>query len=82
MLDHRLQILIDEERYDKLAREARRRGVSVAAVIRDAIDRLPMDDERRRAALARILAAEPMDVPLDPAEIRHELDRAHDRLAR
>ena len=82
MLDHRLQILLDEARYEKLAGEARRRGVSVAAVIRDAIDRLPMDDKRRRAAVARILAAEPMDVPLDPAEIRRELDSAHDRVSR
>jgi hypothetical protein len=81
MLDHRLQILLNEDRYDKLAREAGRRGVSIAAVIRDAIDRLPVDDERRRAAVSRILAAEPMEVPLDPAEIRRELDTAHDRIA-
>ncbi len=36
MLDHRLQILLDEERYQKV--EASRRAISVAAVIREAID--------------------------------------------
>lgn len=82
MLSHRLQILLDEERYQKLGREARRRGVSVAAVLRDAVDRLPVDAARRQAALARILEAEPMEVPAEPAEIRRELDSAHDRFVR
>lgn len=82
MLDRRLQILLDEERFTKVAREAGRRGVSVAAVIRDAIDRMPTDLERRRAAIDFILAAEPMPVPADPADLRRELDEAHDRLPR
>lgn len=79
MLDHRLQILLDEERYQRVAREARRRGISVAAVIREAIDRLPEDSDRRRAAIATILAADPMPVPEDPADLRRELDAAHNR---
>ena len=67
----------------RVHREATRRGVSVATVIREAIDRgVPSSDEvgRRHAAIAAILAAEPMAVPDDPAELRRELDRAHDRL--
>jgi len=79
MFGHRLQILLDGERYDKLSREADRRGISIAAVIREAIDGLPLDRELRSAAIATVLAAEPMDVPADPAELRRELDEAYDR---
>ena len=82
MLVHRLQILLDDERYQKVAREAKRRGVSIAAVIREAPDRLPADAEVRRTAIDAILAAESMPVPADPAEFRRELDAAHDRLQR
>lgn len=78
-LDRRIQLLLDEPRYRKLVREAKRRRVSVAAVVREAIDQLPADAERRRAAIAAVLAAEPMAVPSDPAELRHELDSAHER---
>jgi hypothetical protein len=80
MLDHRVQILLDDARYQKVAREAKRRGVSIAAVIREALDRLPADAEMRRAAVEAILAAESMPVPADAAELRLELDAAHDRL--
>ncbi len=79
MMVHRFQVLLNEERYEKLAGEARRRGLSIAAVMRDAIDHLPVADERRRAAVAQILAADPMEVPWDAGDIRKELDSAHDR---
>jgi hypothetical protein len=79
MLTHRLQILLDEDRYAKVARAARQRGVSVAAVIRDAIDHLPTDPEQRREAIDVILAAEPMPVPDDPTELRRELDETRNR---
>jgi hypothetical protein len=82
MLDHRVQVLLDDERYQKVAREAKRRGVSIAAVIREALDRLPADAELRRTAIDAILAAEAMSVPADPAELRRELDAAHDRVQR
>jgi len=80
MLTRRLQILIDEERYTRLEREARRSHRSVAAAIRDAIDRAYPPDlaEKRRAADA-ILAAEPMEVPDSVEELKRELDEAHDR---
>jgi hypothetical protein len=74
-----MQILLDEERYQKLTREAERRGVSVASVVREAIDRLPSHGEQRRAAVAAVLAAEEMAVPADPADLRRELDAARDR---
>ncbi len=73
-LDHRLQILLDAERHARLVAVAQERGVSVAAVVREAIDRgLPAPDTRRRAAASRLLAAEPMSVP-DPAALSIELD--------
>ena len=78
-LERRVQLLLDEPRYRKVTGEARRRHVSLAAVIREAIDRLPADAEGRRAAIADILAAEPMPLPADPADLRRELDRARER---
>lgn len=80
-LERRVQLLLDEPRYRKVAAEAGRRHVSVAAVIREAIDRLPAEAEGRRAAIADILAAEPMPLPEDPAELRRELDVARERTA-
>ena len=37
--------------------------------------------ETRKDAIAGVLAAEPMAVPSDPAELRHELDAARERRA-
>lgn len=63
MLSRRMQILLDEERYERVQALARQRGTSVAAIIREAIDRgLPAAQQRRAAAARRILAAEPMEV--------------------
>jgi hypothetical protein len=70
MLTHRLQLLLDEERYQRVHALARQRGTSVAAVIREALDRgLPATQRRRSAAGRRILAAEPMDISDLPAEL-------------
>ena len=75
MLDRRLQVLVDQERYRRLEAEARRRRTSVAQVVREAIDSvLPADVARKRAALKEILEAEPMPVPEDPADLKRELD--------
>jgi len=73
MLDRRLQVLIDEERWARLEHEAERRRVSVSTLVREAIDsRFPDDLELRRAALQVVLDAEPMDVP-EPEELKREL---------
>jgi hypothetical protein len=74
MLSERLQVLIDRAQRQRLERIARRRGTSVATLVREAIDRTFPDevDQRRRAAQS-ILDAEPMDVP-DVAELRSELE--------
>lgn len=78
MLDHRLQILLDDDRYNKVSSEARRRGISVAAVIREAIDALPSTQRQRQAAIEAILAADPMPLPADPQDLRAELDALHE----
>jgi hypothetical protein len=82
MLEHRLQILLDDDRYQKVASEARRRGVSIAAVIREALDRLPSHVEARRSAIDAILDADTMAVPKDPADLRREVDAAHEKVHR
>ena len=62
-LDRRVQILLDDRRYAVLEREAVRRGTSVAALIRAAIDRTYAgSDANRRAAGEALLAADPMPV--------------------
>lgn len=65
-LEHRLQILLDEDRYSTIAGEAERTGRSIAAIIRDAIDaRIDTDEQRRRVAARRLLemASTPTDEP-------------------
>lgn len=79
MLTRRLQVLLDDARASRLEREAARRGVAVAVLVREAIDAaFPATTDDRRAAGDRILAAVPMPVP-DVAELRSELADAHDR---
>lgn len=63
MFSHRLQLLLDDERYERIHALARQRKISVAAVIREALDRgLPATQRRRSAAARRILEAAPMAV--------------------
>lgn len=79
MLGRRLQILLDEERHRRLTAVARERGISVGAVVREAIDRgLESPDNRRRAAGRRLLEAPDMPVP-DAGELRAELEAARGR---
>jgi len=54
----RTQISLTEDQMRRLRREARRRRVSLAAVIRDAVDRVvPDEDVRRRDRVDTLLAA-------------------------
>ena len=52
-LERRLQILLDNDRYDRVEAEATASGRSVAAVIREAIDLRFRDDASVRALGAR-----------------------------
>jgi hypothetical protein len=74
MLERRLQILLDEARYRRLAAAARGRKTSVAAIVREAIDQaLPADIERKRRAADDLLAAEPVPVPETVEELKAEI---------
>src|SRR3989442_717584 len=74
MLERRLQILLDDGRYRRVAAAARERKTSVAAVIRDAIDQaLPVDLEQKRRAGEELLAAEPIPVPETIEELKAEI---------
>ncbi len=78
-LDHRLQILIDDERHRRISAVAQERGVSVATVVREAIDRgLARPDVQRLAAGRRLLEAPDMQVP-EPAALHDELDALRGR---
>lgn len=80
-LEHRLQILLDDERHRRITEVPRRRGVFVAAVVREAIDRGIADPAgRRRAAAARLLDAPDMPLP-EPPGLREELDALRARRA-
>jgi hypothetical protein len=80
-LEHRLQILIDDERHSRITAVARERGVSVATVVREAIDRgIASSANRREAAGRRLLGAPDMDVP-DVAGLKSELEALRARRA-
>jgi post-segregation antitoxin (ccd killing protein) len=54
----RTQISLTEDQMRRLRQEARRRGVPIAAVVRDAVDRVvPGSAASRSVAFARALAA-------------------------
>lgn len=75
-LSRRLQVLIDDERLDRLRRESERTGAPVGAIVRDAIDqRLPASREPSAVAAAaeRFLDAPPMPVE-DWHEMKADLD--------
>ena len=76
MLTRRLQVLLDDERYERLKQESHDSGVPVGEIVRRAIDReLPRveGDDARRAAIVRLLAAAPVPVPDDPADLKAEM---------
>lgn len=81
MFDHRLQILLDEERHSRITSVARERGVSVATVVREAIDRGVVDSSpSRRTAGRRVLEAPDMVVP-EPMALKEELEALRSRRA-
>jgi hypothetical protein len=81
MLSRRLQVLLDERQYARLAAFADERNLSVGAAVREAIDRVvPATTAERASALKRLLAAAPMDAP-PPADLRTELDELRGRWA-
>lgn len=81
-MNRRLQVLLDQGRHERLVAIADQRGVSVATVVREAIDRgLPDLSDRRLKAGQRLLESPDMPVP-EPAELVDELDGLRGRRAR
>ncbi len=78
MLKERLQILITAEQRRTLEAEAARRGASVGALVREAIDARfdTVDRSRRRAAFDRLtqIAARSEAPQLDPEALDELLD--------
>jgi hypothetical protein len=75
MLKERLQVLIGVDQRQRLEHEATARGASVATLVREAIDlTFPPTHRRKSTAVAAILSAEPMDVPMDVDDLVGELD--------
>lgn len=75
--EHRLQLLLDQQRYGLVEREARVSGRSVAAVIREAIDMRFADDVTLRMNAARRLLdphAESEDAEPDWGEVKAALE--------
>jgi hypothetical protein len=65
-LNRRLQVLVDDDRYERLRRESERTGAPIGAIVRAAIDhRLAgaVDLDERRAAARRLLEAPPPPGP-------------------
>lgn len=78
-LGHRLQVLLDDERYERLRRRADETGVSVGALVRDAIDRaVPRVDPERARAIDELLALPPLPVG-DWDELEDEILGMSDR---
>ena len=72
-------MLLDEERYMRLAEAAAERGVSVATIVREAIDRgMPNSPSRRRQAGQRVLDAPDMPLP-EVADLLAELEELRGR---
>lgn len=80
VMERRLQLLLDQERFAKVEAEARASGRSVAAIIREAIDYrfdVAAEDGRRRDAARRFLemARRSGDEPaMDWAQVKQAMD--------
>ncbi len=77
----RLQVLIEESQWARLKAQAAARGVSVTALVREAIDTALLGGGRPRAPAARaILDAAPMPLP-DRVDLWREPDKVRGRRA-
>lgn len=73
-MTRRLQLLLDEGRFTRLEQRAQRRGTSVAALIREAIDTAFPDEQLDRAgAIELLLEADPMPID-DWAPLKKEIE--------
>jgi len=71
-LSRRVQLLLDQARYERLERAAARSGSSVASVIRTAIDRLLPEDAIDPVSAGKLL----LDAPAMPVEDWDEMKKS------
>lgn len=73
MLTRRLQVLLDEERWERLQARSSASGASIGAIVRSAIDEaLPAAVPAAEEAAAQLLSAEPTPVG-DWSDVKREL---------
>lgn len=78
-LSRRLQVLVDDERFERLERTAGEREISVGALVREAIDGAldsPGRAARRRAAFDAFVEVAPVDWGT-PEHVKELIDDAH-----
>ncbi|WOQ70021.1 hypothetical protein RYJ27_01970 [Microbacterium limosum] len=81
MKTERLQVLVDKAQRERLERAAAERGVSVASLVRTAIDVVyPPRATSRAAAAEAVLGADPAPAP-SVADLLSELDDVRGRRA-
>jgi predicted DNA-binding protein len=74
-LTRRTQLLLDDELHRRLREIATQRGISLGALIREAIDeKLSSVQDARSASIDKLLAAEPMPVEDWPAMKKQMLE--------
>lgn len=79
-MNRRLQVLVEEERFAHLARIARQRDTTVAALVREALDRsYPLELLPAAVAAERFLAREPIDLGASWDELKLEIESSLDR---
>jgi plasmid stability protein len=77
LLNRRTQLLLDDELHRRLREAAAERGISLGALIREAIDEKlsrAQQTEARARAIDKLLAAEPMPVDDWPVMKRQMLE--------
>lgn len=79
MLNRRLQVLIDDERHERLRREAERTGMPVGELVRRAIDRQYPPVADRRAAGEYLLGLEAPAGPEPAWEVQKDMLAEFDR---
>jgi len=82
-LSRRTQLLLDDDLHRRLRESAERRGISMGALIREALaEKLARVQDDRAEAFARLLAAEPMPVDDWPVMKREILDSHYAKVSK
>jgi hypothetical protein len=82
-LTHRTQLLLDDDLHRRLRESAELRGISMGALIREALaENLARAQDDRSEAFARLLAAEPMPVDDWPVMKQEILDSHYAKVSK